>query len=100
MTPFTKLAFSGFSQVHQNVGCPDCDMYSHDTHHSQFFYHTSATALRNEAAVDRDQPGAGGRVASLGQLLARIEGQTFKTCDTDNGDPFQPSSLNLPACKG
>jgi hypothetical protein len=64
-------------------------MYSHDTQHSQFFYQTSATALRNEAAVDRASQGGG--AASLGQLLARIEGQTLKSCDKDNGDPPKPS---------
>jgi len=63
---------------------------SHETQHAQFLFHTSATALRNEAAVDRTQQGGGARVASLGQLLSRIEGQTLKTCDMDSGMPLPP----------
>jgi len=84
--------------VHQSVICRDCgDLFSHDTHHSQFFYHTSATALRHEAAVDHANQMVGAGGASLGQLLSRIEGQTLKTCDMDSGIlPPPPTPALLP----
>lgn len=65
-------------KVRQYVHCGSCGRLSHDMRHAQTFYYTSATALRAEAcAADRTEP--------LGTLLARVEAQDEKSCDTDSG---------------
>ena len=69
-------------QVHQFVECLSCGKRSHDTQYAQFFYHTFATALRLERAVDLEEEVD---PASLGTLLARVEAQAQKSCDTDRG---------------
>ena len=68
--------------VHQFVDCLSCGKRSHDTQHAQFFYHTFATALRLERAVDLEEEVD---PASLGTLLARVEAQAQKSCDIDQG---------------
>ena len=76
-------------QVHEYVACNHCQgKLSHSSKHSQFFYHTSATALRNEMAEDVMQ-GLAYKPDSLGSYLARVERQTRKTCDVSEGTPFE-----------
>ena len=71
-------------QVHEYVSCDHCQgRLSHSSKHSQFFYHTSATALRNEMAEDIED--GVDSVDSLGSYLARVERQMQKTCDEDEG---------------
>ena len=73
--------------MHEYVACNHCQgRLSHSSKHSQFFYHTSATALRNEMADDVNQ--GLNEADSLGSYLARVERQMQKTCDEDEGTIF------------
>ena len=74
-------------QVHQFVECLSCGKRSHDTQYAQFFYNTFATALRLEHGVDLEEEVD---PASLGTLLARVEAQAQKSCDTNRGRLARP----------
>ena len=70
--------------MNEFVSCQDCHgKKSHSHDYSQFFYHTSATALRNELGADMVH--GNGRTDSLGSYLSRVEEQSQKSCDQDEG---------------